>query len=60
MTDKKWQDATLEEKMAVIEMYNKYYDNVNEPIDLQTANIHWTDCRWITIKYTFGVKPFAA
>lgn len=57
MADKKWQDATLEERQAVVDCYNKYYDNVNEPIDLATADAYWTDNRWITIKYTFGIKP---
>lgn len=60
MTEKRWQDAALEEKMEVVKMYNKYYDNTNENLTLEKADWAWTDCRWITIKFTFGVKPIWA
>ena len=58
MTDNRmWQDASVEERQAVVDMYNKHYDNVNEPITMQEANWAWTDRRWDTIYYTFGVEP---
>jgi hypothetical protein len=55
--NKLWEDATTEEKEEVVRIYNQYYDNVNEPIDLAKADRAWSGRRWMTIKYTFGVKP---
>ena len=60
MWEKKWEDATMEEKINVVQMYNRYYDNVNEPIDLAKADRAWRGRRWITIYFTFGVKPYNA
>lgn len=54
MDRKLWQDATVEERMSVIENYNKYYDNNNEPLCLEQADAFWWDKRWILIKSTFG------
>lgn len=55
MMDKMWEDATIEERKEVVECYNKYY--ADNPIPFEICNSHWTGCRWITIKFTFGVKP---
>ena len=54
---KMWEDATLEEKMNVVRMYNRFYDNNNCPITLEDADAAWWGRRWITIYYTFGVEP---
>lgn len=54
---KTWDDATLEEKIAVVRMYNTYYNNTDEPLTLSKAYANWSGRRWLTIYYTFGVKP---
>ena len=55
--NRRWQDASVEERQAVVKMYNKYYNNNNDAIDLKRADQSFRDSRWITIKYTFGVEP---
>lgn len=60
MWEKKWEDASVEERMNVVRMYNKYYDNVNSPITMEDADAAWYGRRWVTIYFTFGVKPYNA
>ena len=57
LVEMKWQDATLAERQAVVDMYNKHYANTGT-ITFEQADAAWTDSRWITIKYTFGIEPF--
>lgn len=54
MDDRRWHEASIEEKQAVIDTYNTYY---GEGLTLEIADDYWYNRRWITIKYTFGVEP---
>lgn len=55
--DIKWQEVSIAERKEVVEMYNKYYNTEEEPLSFEYCDQYWTDCRWISIKYTFGIKP---
>ena len=55
--NKLWQNASIEERMNVVNMYNKYYNNNDDPLCLEKADAFWYDKSWILIKYTFGVEP---
>lgn len=55
--NKLWQDASIEDRMNVVNTYNKYYNNNNDPLCLEKADAFWYDKSWILIKYTFGIEP---
>ena len=52
-----WEDASLKERKAVVDFYNKYYNKEPQPISFEECEFAWVGRRFITIKYTFGVKP---
>jgi hypothetical protein len=52
-----WEDASLEDRRAVVDNYNKYYCKEDEKLTMERANQAFTGSRWDTIKYTWGVKP---
>jgi hypothetical protein len=54
----KWEDASLEERQAVVDCYNMYYNDEPAPLSFDWCNSCWTGSRWFTIKYTFGVAPY--
>lgn len=54
-----WEQVSLEERKGVVAMYNKYYNTEAKPISFEQCDENWFGARWITIKYTFGVKPCA-
>jgi hypothetical protein len=58
--NRKWQDATKEEKAEVIKIYNKYYCKDGNFLNMITADQAFTDSNFITIKYTWGVVPVTA
>ena len=59
MADKKWEEATVAERKEVVACYNKYYNTDPKPLTFEWCDKCWTGCRWITIKFTFGVAPLA-
>ena len=54
---KTWDDATLEERVSVLKMYNKYYNKSGVALTMTEAYYAWSGRRWLTIYFTFGVKP---
>lgn len=60
LMDLKWEEVSIEERKAVVEMYNKFYNDEDEPISFEQCEEHWFGARWITIKFTFGVEPYKA
>ena len=52
-----WQDASVEDRLQVVNNYNKYYNNNNDPLCLEKADAFWWDKSWVLIKYTFGTEP---
>ena len=51
MKDKHWEDATIEERMAVYEAY--LLCDSYPKATWEEANVGWTGSRFTTIKYTF-------
>ena len=60
LVDLYWEEAPENERKAVANTYNMYYNTEPEPLSFETLNMAWTGCNWVTIKYTFGIKPLAA
>ena len=60
LVDLHWEEVSEVERRAVADTYNMYYNTESEPLSFETLNMAWTGCNWITIKYTFGIKPLAA
>ena len=56
----KWEQVSIEERKLVVAMYNKYYNKDGEPVSFEQCDAYWYGARWITIKFTFGVKPYEA
>jgi len=57
MKDLNWEDVSIEARKAVFEVYAEYLLK-KEGVKLVWENVNacWTGSRWITIKYTFGIK----
>lgn len=55
--NRRWQDATEEEKTEVINCYNKHYCKDGIFLNKVTADQAFTDRNFITVKYTWGVVP---
>jgi len=55
--NRRWQDATEEEKTEVISFYNKYYCKDGVLLNKVTADQAFIDRNFITVKYTWGVVP---
>lgn len=57
MRDKKWEEATLEERKSVWMVYRKkLYAAEGWYISFEQCDIGWTGSRWTLIKYTFGIE----
>lgn len=56
MADKHWEDIPLNARYEVYEAYRQtILEKESWEISFDECNQGWTGCRWITIKYTFGV-----
>lgn len=55
--NRRWQDATEEEKAEVINCYNKHHCKDGVLLNKVTADQAFTDRNFITVKYTWGVAP---
>lgn len=57
MKDKHWEEMPLVDRKAVYEVYRKtLLEKEGWEISFDQCDQGWTGCRWITIKYTFGVE----
>lgn len=56
MADKHWENMPLSARYKVYEAYRQtILEKEGWEISFDECNQGWTGCRWITIKYTFGV-----
>lgn len=57
MRDIQWEEKSLEERKAVWEVYREVlHEKEGWWISFEQCDAGWTGSRWITIKYTFGVR----
>ena len=56
MADKHWEDMPLSARYEVYEAYRQtILEKEGWEISFDECDKGWTGCRWITVKYTFGV-----
>lgn len=56
MRDLHWEEVSLNERKAVYEIYRQYIlETEGYEVSFEQCDRGWTGCRWITVKYTFGV-----
>ena len=57
MKDMKWEEKSLADRKAVWEVYREIVlETEGWDISFEQCDTGWTGSRWITIKYTFGVR----
>lgn len=57
MMELKWEEVSLELRKKVWLVYRKkLYITEGKYISFEQVDGFWTGCRWITIKYTFGIE----
>ena len=54
---KLWQDASIKDRQRVVDNYNKFYNNNNDPLCIEKADAFWWDKSWDLIKFTYGGEP---
>jgi len=57
MKDLHWEEVSIKERKAVYEVYAEcLLKKEGVKLTWEQADACWTGSRWITIKYTFGIK----
>ena len=53
----RYQDAPLEDRLKVFLVYSKYLmEKEGQKVTFQDCECGWYNCRWMMIKYTFGIE----